>query len=243
MKKGLQSYLFEIFYDPRSKRFVIVNDFLSFITLLSIAGIVLETVETLGGYMNYLTGIEYIAVFFFTLEYIGRLIANKKKLKYIFSFYGIVDLIAILPTFIGFANLTFLKSVRIFRIIRLLRLTRLAKITRIRKDHHVDPEDYAAIHRINFQIYFLALFASVIIFGSVIYLFEAHQHNFSNIPMGMLWAVETVLGGFPTDRQPETLPGRLTTIFARFVGLVLFGLLISVVGNTVRKFLFGTKKV
>ena len=81
---------------------------------------------------------------------------RKIPIKYIFSFLGVVDLLAIAPTFLGLTNLTFLKSVRMLRILRFLRMGRLAKIARIGGKKHdlKDLEDYSSIYKMNIQIYF-----------------------------------------------------------------------------------------
>ena len=83
----------------------------------------------------------------------------------------------------------------------------------------------------------------VVVFGTLIYLFEGDNQNFSNILKGILWSVETILGGSISRYYPSKLAGEITKIAARFTGLVLFGLLINVVGTVVKKIIFGTKKI
>lgn len=228
--------------EPASRNFVLVNDFLAAITLLSILGIALETVAALGAYQNIFRGIEYFTVLFFSLEYAARIWTAEHKRKYIFSFFGAIDLLAVLPTYFHLTNLTFLKSSRSLRILRFLRMVRLAKISRIRR-LKADPEDYIGVFKANIKIYFFSLFVTVVVLGSLIYVFEHQNQHFASIPTGMLWATETVIGGSISAKLPTTLGGNITTILARFMGLVLLGLLISVVGGAARKILFGTKKI
>jgi len=150
-----------------------------------------------------------------------------------------------MPTFIGLTNLTFLKSVRMLRILRFLRMVRLAKITRIRRKEHElkDLEDYSEIFKMNIQIYFFALLATVVALGSLIYVFESSQVGFSSIPRGMLWTLETLLGGSISGYIPQTTPGIAVGILARFAGLILFGLLIHVMGSVLKRFLLGGPKI
>lgn len=239
----LQKKAHELFYDVESRQFLIVNNFLAILTLISILGIILETVVSLEAYTTLFHIIEYTTVAFFTLEYVGRIIANKKDIySYIFSFFGFIDLLAIVPSYFGLTNLTFLKSARVLRILRLLRIIRLAKIARLEKLHSKELEDYAYLYKLNVKIYFLALFSSIIIFGSVIYVVEDARGVFANIPLGMLWAAKVLMGGI-TQQIPSTPFGELISVLGRFTGLALFGLLISLVGTTIKKLVFGTKNM
>lgn len=241
--KALQKKTAEIFYDVESRYFLIVNDVLATLTILSVLSIVLETVPALANYTFYFNSIEYISVAFFTLEYIGRIIANKKDYKsYIFSFYGLIDLLAILPTYVGLTNLTFLKTVRILRILRLLRMMRLAKVARLERKKLRDIEDYTHLYRLNIKIYFFALFSAIILFGTFIYIIEESDPVFSSIPLGMLWASKVIMGGI-AQQIPSTPIGEIVAILTRFTGLILFGLLIVMVGNPIRRFLFGSEEL
>ena len=132
----LRVFTHEIFYNFESKRFLVVNNFFALLTLVSILAIILETVHSLAPYQILFETVEYVTVFFFTLEYLGRIIANRKDaLSYMFSFFGLIDLLSIVPSYVGIANLTFLKSARILRVLRLLLFIRLAILARLRKYH------------------------------------------------------------------------------------------------------------
>lgn len=236
----MQRTLDAIFNKPTNKYFRVVNDFFAFLTIISVLGIVLETVPEFQQYETAFTILEYSVVVFFSFEYIARLYAAKKKWKYVFSFFGLVDLISILPTFIGLINLTFLKSARVLRILRLLRMVRLAKIARMRRPI-ADAEQHESIYRINIQIYFTALFAAILALGALIYIIEAPHHAFNSIPAGMMWSAEVILGGGITTNYPETIAGQLLGLVARFVGLALLGVLIHVIGHLLKRWLFGEK--
>ena len=239
----LQEKTQDIFYNPESRWFLVVNNTLAILTFASVLVLILETVPSLEIYGTYLTTVEYIAVFFFTLEYVGRIIANKKHTwNYLFSFFGLIDLIAIVPTYLGFTNLTFLKTGRVLRILRLLRMVRLAKVARVEKNKLRDIEDYAHLYRLNIWIYFFALLSAIIVFGTVIYVIEGGTDVFATIPLGMVWAAKVLLGGI-SPYIPTTVAGEVVSVLGRFTGLVLFGFLIVIVGNPVRKLLFGTQDI
>lgn len=225
--------------NPRSQAFYVVNDTLAVLTLLSVVCIVLETVSSLHEFKPVFTLIEYITVGAFTLEYLARILTSRRPIVYAISFFGVIDLLAIIPTYLGVANLTYLKSARVLRILRFLRILRLAKVGRTKHLKRVSPV------MLNVAIYFGTLFSAVVIFGSLIYILEPQNPAFANIPLGMLWAGKSLLGGLggSTEAQvPFTHGGQVLALLVRFTGLLLIGLLVSVVGNVMRYILTGTKK-
>lgn len=238
-QRGLKGLFQSAFSDVNSRYFILVNDFFAILTIISILVIVLETVDSLDKYKEIFLIFEYISVFFFSLEYIARIIAAKKPGKYIFSFFGIIDIVAILPTILGIANLTFLKSARLLRILRFLRMIRLAKVLRMkRKRDDLEEHTHQSLFSLTAQIYLLTLGSVLLVSGTLIWLFEGHREIFSNIPLAMIWSMKVLLGGVP-QVMPQTIAGELITIFTRFMGLVLFSLLISIVGGSVKRVLLG----
>jgi voltage-gated potassium channel len=224
--------------NPENKLSLRLNNTLAFITILSIIALVLETVPSLVSYHGVFLGVEYAVATIFTAEYIARLITEPKRWHYVFSFYGLVDLAAILPTYLGLGNLTPLKSARAIRILRFLRLLRLLKITRMHGLHtHTDLD---SVYKLNIQIYLVAVFTSLVMLGSALYLSEQAQPAFASIPAAMLWVTHIILGGGPVA-SPHTGFGMGVELLARFVGLVLFGFLIHIVGSFVNIMLLGTK--
>jgi len=229
--------LYEALENPRSRWFSHANDTLAFLTLLSVTSLAFQSVAAFASYDYLFMTIEYVAVFFFTIEYVVRFAAQKTR--YAFSFFGIIDFFAILPTFFMLGNLTFLKTTRILRILRFLRIIRLTKLARITTHPTTRSEERLRVENLNLKIYFLALTSAIVMFGAFMYLIEGYRAEFSNMFLGMVWAVEVILGGI-NHVAPETLIGEITAIAARFVGLVLFGLLITVVGGFMQKLLFGS---
>lgn len=201
------------------------------VTIVSILAVVLETVPSLSVYEKWFLLIEWVAVIIFSLEYLGRLLVTKPRYRYVFSFFGIIDLVAILPTLLGLGNLTFLKSARAIRIIRLLRILRLAKITRNPKGQ--DIEESFGVYGFNILIYGATLLLSLLVMGTLIYLAESDTESFASIPAGMWWSLKVFMGGMAVT-VPDTQFGEVVYVATRFVGLLLFGLLVGVVGNVFR---------
>ncbi len=231
-------WLKNAFTDYRSPLYMKVNNFFALITLISVLFISLETVESLQQYMKLFKVVEWITVILFSFEYAGRIIAEKRKFKYIFSFYGLVDLVAVLPTYFGLANFSFLKIARITRILRFLRMIRLVKMMRVQKGGK-STDGVKEVQKISIQIYLITLMFSVLVFGTLIYFIEGSNPVFANIPLGMLWALKLTLGGI-SQVAPDTVVGELISVGARFVGLLLFGMLIHIVGKYFEKMLLGS---
>ena len=227
---------FDIFDSREHPAFRFINHILALTTLISVAVVALETVTVLSPYHHIFLALEYGAVTIFTLEYIARIRFAEKPLKYIFSFFGLIDLVAIVPSLFGLSNLTFLKTARIIRIIRLLRMMRLAKFAEIKRQKNAAT----SLYTINLEIYIAALTGATLLLGSLFYLFE-HQSAAADIPTGMYWALKVILGGMSYP-QPETLGGTITLIMTRFTSMILLGMMLSLVGTMVRKALIGAEK-
>jgi voltage-gated potassium channel len=185
----------------------------------------------------------WVSVTIFTLEYLARIVVSPRKAKYIFSFWGLVDAVSILPTFLGAVNLTFLKAFRELRILRMLRIMRLVKISRSYIKSQDKAKSEAEFNRLNVVIYFMTLFSMTIILASVLYALEHAQHAYSSIPLAMIQSAKILVGGLG-QAQTMTLAGEITIIVGRFIGLALFGLLIAIIGGVLHQLLFGssTKK-
>lgn len=229
-------FLAQAFSETESKTSHSVNNFFALLTIISILSLVLETVPSLQKYHSIFVAVEWFSVILFSFEYLGRLMASKPKHKYIFSFFGLVDMVAILPTFLGLGNFTFLKSARALRIIRLLRMLRLAKISR---SGFVDEENMSVMS-LNILIYFTTLIFALLITGTAMYLVESDLADFASIPSSMWWSLKVFLASIPVV-QPETALGQVFYVATRFVGLMLLGLLIGVVGNIFKSLLLTGK--
>ena len=238
MKKqvSLVKRLYNTLEHPRNRYFLFANYTLGAVTAVSVLAIILETVPALSQYRLLFLVIEYAAVAIFLTEYLIRVFGSKSRVKYIFSFFGIIDCLAILPSLLGFSNMTFLKAARTARVLRTLRTLRLLKVARF-SDKKVGSQ---AVLGINLEIYIVLLFTAIVILGTLLYTFES-EGSASTIPEGMYWAFQVMIG----DRQhpfPETTGGTLTMILVRFTALISFGLTIGIIGAIMRKTLTGSAK-
>lgn len=221
---------------PRNKRFLITNNILALVTIISVLSVIIETLPQATAWQTWLNLIEITAVVIFLVEYIVRVRHSKPRLSYVFSFFGIIDLLAIAPSLLGLANLTFLKAARSVRVIRMLRMLRLAKVARF-EDKKVASRSVLGL---NFEIYIIALAIALILLGSLFYLFESSV-SASSIPHGMYWALRAVVGGVSYP-QPETFGGTATLVLARLTAMIFLGMTMGAVGAIMRTKLIGTAK-
>ncbi len=230
-----KQFVLAIFEDPRTPYFAVVNDILAFATIASIFAIILETVPSLSSYESTFFLIEWVTVSLFALEYLLRLWASKHRHHYAFSFFGAVDLIAILPTLLGLGNLTYFKSARVVRIIRFLRIIRLSRISRL---HIKNAEETLGVYGFNILLYAAVLSCVALAFGVTLHMLDTGDGRYWSIPEGMLWTLTVFLGGLPTPIPPGAF-GITIFVFAKFCGLALFGLLVGVVGKLFNEWVLG----
>lgn len=229
------------FYNPHTRVFEVVNDCLAVVIIASILAIICESVAAFARYYHIFFIIEYITVCIFLLEYFCRIIGSANRLAYFCSFFGIIDLLAVLPTLLHLTDLTPLKSVRALRILRFLRIMRAVKIMRLKRLKKVSKRNMLALIRFDIQIYLLAVMCAITILGCFAYIFEHNHPSFANIPLSMLWVLETLLGGAISKTTPQTYIGIAIFMLARFVSFILLGFLIRIISDIVNYFLLGKK--
>lgn len=185
--------------------------------LLSVILIMMETVEGINQkYHTQLIICEWIITVFFTIEYLLRIISIQKPVKYVFSFYGIIDLLAVLPMYLSI----FFPGASVLSIIRALRFFRLFKILHIPQISHQSVQLREAIEaskeKILVFIYFVLI--STIIIGSVMYLVEGKESGFTSIPMSIYWTIVTLTTVGYGDISPQTPLGQFIAAFVMILG-------------------------
>jgi len=206
-----------------------------FIQLMIVLSLISFSVETLPNISdetrNILYEFEIISVSIFTLEYIARIVCADDKKKFIFSFFGIVDLLAILPFYLT-TGLD-LRSLRSFRLLRLVRILKLARYSMAARRFHrafiIAKEELA-----------LFLFAALIILylaGVGIYYFEypAQPEAFCSVFHSLWWAVATLTTVGYGDIYPVTLGGKIFTFFILIIGLGVVSIPAGMVASALSK--------
>ncbi|MBI5755236.1 ion transporter [Candidatus Peregrinibacteria bacterium] len=243
----LDRFLHEGFANEESKTYRVINDVVVFLIFFSIASIVIASVEEI--YLQYQTFFdvsEYIVVGIFTFEYIANIYVAQKKSSYIFGIWGVIDFLAIAPSYLNIADFRAVKMLRVLRILRFLRLMRMLRLLKLAK--HATKE-YAKSKaskfdtlKMDLQIYFIALFSVLVIFSTLEYYAEKGVEGtaFTSIPKAMWWGIVTITTVGYGDMYPVTVIGRIVAAFTMLAGLALFGLLMNVIGKSMMSSLFGT---
>ncbi len=179
--------------------------------ILIVASVLVVTMETVKGlqvkYGAIFILLEWIFTIFFTIEYVLRIYTIAKPSKYIFSFYGIIDLLAILPLYLSFFFVAS-KHLIIIRVMRLLRVFRIFKLGNFLSHGNVIVDSLKASRaKITVFMYFISL--SVIVFGAFMYMLEGqHNDGFDSIPRGIYWAIVTLTTVGYGDIAPITPLGQ-----------------------------------
>jgi len=152
----------------------------------------------------------------FTAEYVLRVVCLRQPLRYARSFYGIVDLLAVLPTYLVlfFPNIHVLVDVRI---IRLLRIFRIFKLTAYVREFQTLTGAIAASAR-KIQVFLSVVVMAVVVMGSVMYVVEGPENGFTSIPTSIYWAVTTMTTVGFGDITPQTDLGRLISSLMMLIG-------------------------
>jgi voltage-gated potassium channel len=191
-----------------------------------------------------------VVVFIFTLEYAANLYVTKPRRKYALGWWGAIDLLAVLPSYITFMQLAQvidlrqLKVARILRVLRFLRLMRLLKLAKVvvKDIEEIGKKKYGTL-KLDLQIYGIAMLSVLVISSTLTYYAEAEAQPevFSNIPKAMWWAIITMTTVGYGDMYPITFWGRLVAAGTALCGLALFAMLMNVIGKVMIQGLFGSE--
>ncbi len=190
---------------------------LLWVIVFSILVIMLESVPALNAkYHDEFKILEWIFTILFTLEYLVRVWVVQKKSGYIFSFFGIVDLLSVLPSYLGFFvagynTLLILRAVRLFRIFRVFQLTDY-----LRESVIMGRAMLASLRKI--IVFLTIMIVVVMILGTLIYIVEGPENGFTSIPKSIYWAVVTITTVGYGDLTPATPLGSFIATIVMLLG-------------------------
>lgn len=191
--------------------------FLTVAIILSILVVMLDSVASIHEEYGFALFVaEWIFTVLFTIEYILRIVSASQKVRYIFSFYGIIDLLAIIPTYLSLI-LAGYQYLIIIRVLRLLRIFRILKLYRfIGASHHLVESLKASRHKI--AVFLSAVMAIVIVMGAAMYLIEGPENGFRSIPESIYWAIITLTTVGYGDITPITPLGKSLAAMIMILG-------------------------
>lgn len=218
--RKLNDKLYEIIFEADTHAGKAFDVSLLIVILFSVVLVLLESVPSIrSGYRPLLRMLEWIITGIFTVEYILRVIIVKKPFRYIFSFYGIIDFLAVIPTylslvFVGSHSLVVIRMLRLLRVFRILKLTRYTNAGRT-----LARAMWASREKISVFLFFVAIL--VIIIGTLMYLIEGEPNGFTSIPVSIYWAIVTLTTVGYGDISPATPLGQFLASIVMILGYAI----------------------
>ncbi|WP_299060848.1 ion transporter [uncultured Polaribacter sp.] len=233
-KSSWKEKLHEIIYEADTKEGKLFDVVLLIAIIASILLVMLESIESFDNEYHYFLNIgEWIITIFFTIEYIIRIISIRKPLKYIFSFYGIIDLLSTIPKYlsyilIGSQSLVALRALRLLRVFRILKLAR-----------YIGASNKLLLalksSRAKIAVFLFFVLIVCIILGTVMYMIEGAENGFTNIPKSIYWAIVTLTTVGFGDIAPQTPLGQLIASVIMILGYSIIAIPTGIVSSEMTK--------
>ncbi|SFI65009.1 voltage-gated potassium channel [Kaistella treverensis] len=216
-RKKWKRQLFRIIFKSDTRLGKLFDLCLLVLIFLSTFIVMMESVDIYDAKLhNLFVILEIIITAFFTVEYILRIITLKNKKAYIFSFFGIIDFLAILPFYLSL----FFPITKYFLILRMLRMLRIFRILNLLDFMNDGYFIIRALKHSSRKIYIFLLFLMIfsVIIGSMMFMVEGHRDGFESIPQSIYWAVVTVTTVGYGDVSPGTPLGKFLSILLMLAG-------------------------
>lgn len=214
---GWRARVHEIIFEADTKTGKAFDLALIVIILASVVIVALDSVESISRTMHQIFyAIEWIFTIVFTIEYALRIISLRSPKHYILSFYGIIDLLAVLPTYLSLLSAGS-SALIVLRVIRLLRIFRILKLVRyLGAERHLSTAFRASLPKIT--VFLVAVSCIVLVAGTIMYLVEGAAHGFTSIPVSIYWAVVTLTTVGYGDISPSTPLGQFIATLIMITG-------------------------
>jgi voltage-gated potassium channel len=219
-KKNWRFELHEVIYESNTSAGKAFDIALLFAIFTSIIVIMLDSVQSIhskyGGLFN---TVEWVFTALFTIEYVLRLVCIRQPVKYVFSLLGIIDLIALIPSYLSIFFFG-AQSLLVFRALRLLRVFRIFKLGQFLTEiNFLKVAIKGSLRKIS--IFLLTVFMLAVILGSIMYLVEERENGFSNIPESIYWAIVTITTVGYGDISPVTPLGKVVASLVMLIGYAI----------------------
>lgn len=207
----------EIIFESNTTAGRLFDLVLIWLILLSVATVILESVRSVRQqYGDLLYALEWLFTGLFTLEYVLRLLSVRRPLRYATSFFGVVDLLAIIPTYLSIF-VPGSQYLLVIRILRLLRVFRLLKLSEYITEADTLRRALRASQR-KISVFLSAVMLLVIIIGALMYVIEGEEHGFTSIPVSVYWAIVTLTTVGYGDLSPKTPLGQILASIVMIIG-------------------------
>jgi len=219
-KERWKTRLHEVIYESNTKAGKAFDVGLLIAIVASIVVVMLDSVDIYKlkfGHIFYV--LEWVFTVLFTIEYVLRLISIRKPMSYVFSPLGIIDLMALIPSYVSFM-FAGPPSLLAFRALRLLRVFRIFRLVHFLSEmRFLTTALRASVRKIS--IFMFTVLVLAIVLGSVMYVVEGGEHGFSSIPESIYWAIVTITTVGYGDISPDTPLGRFVASIVMLLGYAI----------------------
>lgn len=231
----------EVIHGTETKWGKLFDVLLLIVILASIVTVMLESVKEISAkYHDVFITLEWIITGLFTIEYILRILSLKKPLSYVFSFFGLIDLLALLPSYLGL----FIVGSESLMVIRVVRFLRIFKI--LRMSHYIQGgnilTDALKNSRAKIIVFLISMLTIVIIMGGVMYFIESEEAGFTSIPRSIYWAIITITTVGYGDIAPMTPVGQALASIIMLFGYAIIAVPTGIVSSEIATAKQGDKK-
>jgi voltage-gated potassium channel len=217
-KYNIKDRIYKIIFESSTRAGLLFDVVLIVFILLSVLLVMVDSVPSIHKeWGQWLTASELFITLIFTVEYVLRLYSARRPLSYALSFFGIVDLLAILPGYISLIALPGFQFLTTIRILRVLRIFRVLKLVQFMWESNTL---WGAIirSRRKITVFLITVLAVVVIVGSLMYLIEGNESGFSSIPVSIYWAIVTMTTVGYGDIAPKTPIGQIIASLLMIIG-------------------------
>jgi voltage-gated potassium channel len=230
----LKQKLYSVIFNSDTRGGRLFDIVLLWLILLSVVAVSLESVAAFrNAYGSYIHFAEWFFTACFTIEYLLRIYCSPRRLKYIFSFYGMIDLLSFLPIYLSlaFASAQYLI---VIRSIRLLRVFRIFKLSRFLSEGNILTTALKA-SRYKIVVFLTSVLTVVAIVGTLMYIIEGEQSGFTSIPVSIYWAIVTITTVGYGDISPQSPLGQLLASFLMVIGYGILAVPTGIVSVEIAK--------
>ncbi len=214
---GWRLRLYTVIFEADTRAGRLFDQWLIAVILLSVAVVVIDSVQNLGNsYRGAFAAMEWLFTIAFTAEYLARLVFVRHPMRYALSFFGVIDILALLPTYIALL-VPEVHALIDVRVLRLLRVFRVFKLTAYVAEYQSLGRALAASRR-KILVFLSAVLMIVLVMGTVMYVVEGPANGFSSIPTSVYWAITTMTTVGFGDITPKTDLGRLIASMMMLLG-------------------------
>ncbi|KPM47537.1 ion transporter [Jiulongibacter sediminis] len=232
--KNWKAHWHEIIFEADTKEGKLFDVILLWMIVISVVLVMLESVDTLNQHFGFFfNNLEWFITILFSIEYIMRILVLKKPIKYVLSFYGIIDLLSIIPKYLslfiaGSHALIALRSLRLLRMFRILKLG-----TYVGESNKLMSALVAS--RTKISVFLFAILILCTILGTVMYLIEDRSSGFTSIPRSIYWAIVTMTTVGYGDIAPQTIAGQFIASIVMILGYGIIAIPTGIVSSEIAK--------